>query len=119
MRQSEDEQGYALIIVLFVVVFITIMTAVFMRGALSNAKQEIRVDENNLVVVAAESGVDYYTFELKKAFNKDDLQKIVNQEVEKYNNSKSPIIPLEIQAKLIDKVKSNINRIVAEIDKVQ
>ena len=31
-----------------------------MRGSLSNAKQEIKVDQNHLSVVAAEMGIDYY-----------------------------------------------------------
>lgn len=57
----KNEQGYALLLVLFLVVFIMAISAVFMRGALSNAKQEKTVDQNHLSVVAAEMGVEYYT----------------------------------------------------------
>lgn len=60
MRKSHNEQGYALIIVLFLIVFITVVSAVFIRGSLGNAKQEIKVDESHLTVMAAEAGVDYY-----------------------------------------------------------
>lgn len=61
MGNKKNEQGYALLIVLFLVVFIMIVTAVFMRGSISNAKQERKVDQNHLSVVAAEMGVDYYS----------------------------------------------------------
>ena len=45
--------GYALLIVLFFVVFIMIVSALFMRGSISNAKQERLVDNNNLAFNAA------------------------------------------------------------------
>lgn len=56
----KSEKGYALLVVLFLIVFIFTVSAVFIRGSLSNAKQEQRVDQNHLAVVAAEMGVDYY-----------------------------------------------------------
>lgn len=68
MGNQNKEKGYALIIVLFTIIFITIITAVFMRGALSNIKQETAVDESNLTVVAAESGVDYYSWLIKNKY---------------------------------------------------
>jgi len=73
MNDQKNEKGYVLIIVLFAVVFITVITAVFMRGALSNATQEKTVDENNLVVVSAESGVEYYTWKLKQLYDEKAL----------------------------------------------
>ncbi|AXH99321.1 hypothetical protein DV702_05940 [Sporosarcina sp. PTS2304] len=73
MNYIKNEKGFALIIVLFAIVFITAITAVFMRGALGNRVQETTVDENNLVVVAAEAGVDYYTWYLKEIYDKDKL----------------------------------------------
>ncbi|AMQ05972.1 hypothetical protein [Sporosarcina psychrophila] len=60
MWNKKNEQGYALLIVLFLVVFIMIVTVVFMRGSISNAKQEQKVDQNHLSYTAAEMGVDYY-----------------------------------------------------------
>lgn len=61
VKLRKSEEGYALLLVLFLVVFIMAISAVFMRGALSNAKQEQKVDKNHLSVVAAEMGVEYYT----------------------------------------------------------
>lgn len=61
MNSRKNEQGYALLLVLFLVVFIMAISAVFMRGALSHAKQEKTIDQNHLSVVAAEMGVEYYT----------------------------------------------------------
>jgi len=68
MNMRKNEQGYALLIVLFLVVFIMSVSAVFMRGAISNAKQEQIVDTNNLSVVAAEMGVDYYKTALSNEY---------------------------------------------------
>ncbi|PIC67866.1 hypothetical protein CSV71_03920 [Sporosarcina sp. P21c] len=60
MQSPKNEKGYALVIVLLVIVFIMILSAVFMRGSISNAKQQHIVDDNNLAYTAAEMGVDYY-----------------------------------------------------------
>ena len=60
MRRERDENGYALLLVLLLIVFITILTAVFLRSSISNAKQEQVVDKNHLTVNSAETGVDYY-----------------------------------------------------------
>ncbi|BAQ11592.1 hypothetical protein OXB_3123 [Bacillus sp. OxB-1] len=69
MQYKRGENGYALIIVLLLIVFISIVSAVFMRGSLSNAKQEAVVDSNNLAIVAAEMGIEYYRNNLLNAFN--------------------------------------------------
>ena len=42
--------------------------AVFMRGAISNAKQEKTVDQNHLSVAAAEMGVNYYKTKFNNQF---------------------------------------------------
>ncbi|PID15674.1 hypothetical protein CSV63_07815 [Sporosarcina sp. P34] len=60
MQLPKNEKGYALVIVLLVIIFIMIGSAVFMRGSISNAKQQRIVDDNNLAYTAAEMGVDYY-----------------------------------------------------------
>ncbi len=60
MRRVRDENGYALLLVLLLIVFITILTAVFLRSSISNAKQEHIVDKNHLTVNSAETGIDYY-----------------------------------------------------------
>lgn len=56
----KNERGYALLIVLLLIVFIFSISAIFMRGSLSNAKQEVKVDNTHLSVMAAEMGIDYY-----------------------------------------------------------
>lgn len=88
MFTGNKEKGYALIIVLFSIVFITTITAVFMRGALSNVAQEKTVDENNLVVVSAEAGLDYYKWELEKVYNKEEFESIFNQKVKELATQK-------------------------------
>ena len=117
MRQSEDEQGYALIIVLFVVVFITIITAVFMRGALSNMTQEKTVDENNLVVVSAESGVEYYTWELKKVYDEVALKAEFNSlERKAIEREESPIDYLFIQSEIAKNFEGKLNKRASELE---
>ncbi|PID21425.1 hypothetical protein CSV61_09370 [Sporosarcina sp. P3] len=69
MNNRKNENGYALVIVLFAVVFIMITSAVFMRGSISNAKQEKIVDTNNLAYMAAEMGVDYYKWSYINEYN--------------------------------------------------
>ncbi|PIC96664.1 hypothetical protein CSV69_03850 [Sporosarcina sp. P26b] len=68
-RKNENENGYALVIVLFAIVFIMITSAVFMRGSISHAKQEKIVDANNLAYMAAEMGVDYYKWSYINKYN--------------------------------------------------
>lgn len=73
MKQAKDEKGYALILVLFAIVLISVITAVFMKGSMNNNVQEKTVDENNLVVVAAEAGLDYYKWGFDEAYRNADL----------------------------------------------
>lgn len=120
MFSENKEKGYALIIVLFSIVLITTITAAFMRGALSNVAQEKTVDENNLVVVAAESGIDYYTYELKKAYDKVQLQSIVDENVEAaIAKNNLPIDYNNIHAELVNKVMENIILIEGKIKTFQ
>lgn len=72
MMKNRYDSGYALIIVLFAIVFITVITTVFMRGALSNFQQDQRIDESNLTTTIAEAGVDYYTWELEDAYRSNE-----------------------------------------------
>ncbi|MBB4825861.1 hypothetical protein HNO89_003097 [Sporosarcina luteola] len=60
MKNRLDEQGYALLVVLFLVVFILTVTAVFIRGSIGNATQEAITDDNQLSVVIAEMGVEFF-----------------------------------------------------------
>ncbi|QTD41570.1 hypothetical protein [Sporosarcina sp. Te-1] len=80
---KNNENGYALLIVLLLIVLILSLTAVFFRGSLSNAKQEMIVDENHLTVMAAESGVDYIKSELSNEFygKREELDNFIKQEI--------------------------------------
>lgn len=86
MKMIRDEKGYALLIVLVLVVFIMAVTAVFMRGSISNAKQEKKVDENHLSVVAAEMGVDYYTTMYTNKFM-EVRKKIWEENIEEFKSA--------------------------------
>ena len=117
MNYTKSETGYALIIVLFAVVFITIITAVFMRGALSNMTQEKTVDENNLVVVSAESGVEYYTWELKKVYDEVALKAEFNSlERKAIEREESPIDYLFIQSEIAKNFEDKLNKRASELE---
>lgn len=107
MRKNTNENGYALIIVLFAIIFITVLTSVFMRGSLSNIKQEHRVDESNLTVTAAEAGVDYYSWEFKKEYQarKSELIKFAEGLEASYNDKKTKPDYPDIQNKTANKLK--------------
>lgn len=68
-----NQRGYALLIVLFLIVFIMTVTTVFLSSSVSNAKQEKEVDVNHLSVVAAEMGIEYYKSKYENYFNKDKV----------------------------------------------
>lgn len=97
MSRLSNERGYALLIVFFSIIFITVITAVFMRGALSNIKQENIVDENNLVVVSAEAGLDYYTWELNQVYDKKELDKEFKTLIADLVNNRDPEDIVEVQ----------------------
>ena len=112
MKRNTDEKGYALIIVLFSIIFITVITAVFMRGSLSNIKQEHRVDESNLTVTAAEAGVDYYSWEFKKEYQKNKATLIAfaeDLEKKQSGKDKTPNYP-DIQNKTALELKSILEK---------
>lgn len=66
MRHLKNQQGYALLIVLLIIVLFLSISATFMAGSLSNAKQEKTVDTSNQSVASAEMGVRYYTADFKR-----------------------------------------------------
>lgn len=124
MKHKGNEQGYAMVIVLMLIVVITISSAVFMRASIGNAKQEKIVDENNLSVVAAEMGVDYYKNAIVNEFNnekhnlnvlaQDEINNLVNSlEYKEKNNDIWVASKLEIiRQKLIIELRSHFNEVV-------
>lgn len=68
MDRSSSERGYALLLVLLSIVFITLLTAVFFRLSLANAKQEYLIDTHQLTVVSAEAGIEFYKIRFNNLF---------------------------------------------------
>lgn len=60
MNFKKDESGYALLIVLFMIIFIMSVSVIFVRGSLSNAISEDRIDATHLTIMTSEMGVNYY-----------------------------------------------------------
>lgn len=87
MLKNKNEQGYAILLVIMLIAFIMIVSVSFVTASISNAKQERTVDTNNLAVIAAEMGIEYYinklTIEEVKA--SQETFKVIQEEVNKYN----------------------------------
>lgn len=66
MNRLKDERGYALIIVLLMIVLFLGAAATFMAGSLNHANQEVTVDTGNQAVAAAEMGTIYYSEDFER-----------------------------------------------------
>ena len=66
MKFMKNQNGYALLVVLLMVVLFMGLSATFMAGSLSNAKQERIVDTSNQAVASAEMGVNYFTSDFQR-----------------------------------------------------
>lgn len=76
MKSMKNDQGYALVIVLLIVVLFISLAATFMAGSLNHARQEATVDTSNQAVAAAEMGTIYYSadFERELKLLKEEMQ---------------------------------------------
>ncbi|MGB6779004.1 MAG: hypothetical protein WBE33_09635 [Planococcus citreus] len=76
MEKVKNEKGYALVIVLLIIVLFMGLAATFMAGSLNHAKQEKVVDTGNQAVAAAEMGTIYYSsdFERELKLLKEEMQ---------------------------------------------
>ncbi|MBT2569183.1 hypothetical protein [Planococcus sp. ISL-110] len=85
MGSVKNQQGYALLIVLLMVVLFLGFSATFIAGSLSNAAQEKTVDTSNQSIASAEMGARYFStdfereLELIKMKISSDTQERVNQ----------------------------------------
>lgn len=81
MKKLNNEHGYVLLIVLFLIVLIMSISAVFLRGSIGNAQQERRADESHLTVMAAEAGIDYTKIVLNNEFSsrEEEMDNLVKQ----------------------------------------
>ncbi|MFP8782155.1 hypothetical protein [Planococcus plakortidis] len=66
MNSSKNQEGYALVIVLLMVVLFLGISATFMAGSINHAKQEQTVDTTNQSVASAEMGVRYYSADFQR-----------------------------------------------------
>lgn len=118
MRRLKNENGYALLIVLLLIVFVSIAFAVYMRGAISHAKQERIVDNSNLTTVAAEAGVEYYTWDLKQYFDEEvhkSYAKAKAAEELRARAAKVPVEPERVQQALAEDINGKLNNRVQKL----
>ncbi|AQQ52886.1 hypothetical protein [Planococcus lenghuensis] len=75
MKLLKNQQGYALLVVLLIVVLFLTMSATFMMKSLTNAKQEQTIDTSNQSVASAEMGARFYSsdFERELQLIKQDI----------------------------------------------
>ena len=81
MKFVKNHEGYALLLVLFLVVIFVGLSAVFVAASLNNSKQETTIDVRNQSVVAAEMGVKYNINKLSNKIN------ILNQDYKNFMNT--------------------------------
>ena len=111
MSRNNNENGYALLLVLLLVTIIMIVSASFVTASVSNAKQEKTMDTNNMAVVAAEMGVDYYKNALTNKFNmeKEGLMNYAQEEINKIIDNNEEITQYldldEIHKNIVGKLK--------------
>lgn len=78
MKYMRNERGYALLVVLLLIVLFLGFAATFMAGSLNNARQEKTIDISNQSVAAAEMGVLYYSTDFERTL--DQIRKEVSNE---------------------------------------
>lgn len=85
MKFIKNQNGYALLIVLLMVVLFLGLSATFMAGSLSNAKQEKTVDTSNQAVASAEMGVKYFSTDFQKEMEliEEEIWRVTQEEVNK------------------------------------
>lgn len=81
MKYVKNHEGYALLFVLFLVVFFVGLSSVFVAASFNNSKQETTIDVRNQSVVAAEMGVKYNINNLLNEI------KLLNQEYKDFMNT--------------------------------
>lgn len=100
MKKLENENGYALLVVLLVVVLSLGFSATFLKGSLNHATQERTVDTSNQSVAAAEMGVLYYTASFEKELELEllEIQKEINERLDVLKQCNTCNFALEVEA---------------------
>ncbi|MCM3756140.1 hypothetical protein M3197_01440 [Sporosarcina aquimarina] len=118
MDRMSNDRGYALILVLLLIVLITSIGAVFMRGAISNAKQEKGTDNNHLSVVAAEMGAEYYVTSFTNSYH-NVKYKLWKDAVSSYYNDKNNPDEKRTDAQIAEKYNKQLkSALLVEFGKV-
>ena len=105
-----------------------IVSATFVSASISNAKQERTVDNNNMAVVAAEMGIDYYKTAMINELNtnkdaliefaEDQIKILVNDINEKkLLESKVQERLKEIQKNIAEKLKTDLEDKISDLEK--
>ncbi|AIY05152.1 hypothetical protein Plano_1187 [Planococcus sp. PAMC 21323] len=85
MKHLKNQHGYALVVVLLVVVLFMSLSATFIAGSLNHSKQEQAIDVNNHAVAAAEMGTLYFTSDFERELQ--ILKQDMNQQTQVKLNS--------------------------------
>lgn len=115
MKQSNNQNGYALLVVLLMIVLFLGISATFMAGSLNNATQEQTVDTTNQSVASAEMGVNYFTsdfqreLEIIKADISETTQLAINDLIACIKPPKEPRCDSDVEIQAIeDKIDSDM-----------
>ncbi|MEH7493474.1 hypothetical protein, partial [Neobacillus niacini] len=85
MVDYRNEQGYALVSVLLIVVVFSVLSLSFMGQAFSSVKQNQEVEKNTQSVAISEMGVSYYQVAIQNLFEqkKDEVALKVKNKIYK------------------------------------
>lgn len=130
IQKSKNEDGYVLIVVILLVVLIMGFSSVFMTNAISHTKQEETVDQQHLIVAAAEMGVEYYSSMLLNSYERnikkfqtagDSILDELESSLKKGLNSEVNIslINMEIQNAVANEIIKSLNEEIEELSMVK
>lgn len=69
MKNIQNQGGYALLLILLLIVLFVGVSAVITSASFNHSSQEVKVDEKNQEVVAAEMGVKFFSTEIEASVN--------------------------------------------------
>ncbi|MFC6039728.1 hypothetical protein ACFPYN_09885 [Paenisporosarcina macmurdoensis] len=84
MTHIKNNQGYALLLVLLMIVLFISVAAVFVNTSISHSKQEIVLDKSNQSLVLAEMGIQHLETLFNQKYNvlRNDIYKQVQDEIQ-------------------------------------
>lgn len=96
LKYLHNQKGYALLLILLMIMLFVSVAAVITNASFNHSNQEIALDSNNQVIVAAEMGVKYYSTEIqsiadqvRKTIMIDTVQPLLDSYELKYNECNS------------------------------